>query len=234
MQRFRLFQFIQADASGSAEFIRHNKLAARSGCGHLGFTLIEVMIALAIVAILITFAAPSMRDMLVNNRLQGVSSDLLADLSLARGTAAAKGQRVTICQSSNGATSNPTCGAVSTWQDGWIVFVDVDGDGVFKSATSTPTAGPDIMIKVHGAMNSSVTVAPYGTTGTPPTLNTASTSIVSVRYRPSGMTTANAAIGFRVCQTGFTFRDIVISAQGRLSSSVSPAPATAQTTTSCS
>ena len=223
MQRFRLFQFIQADASGSAEFIRHNKLAARSGCGHLGFTLIEVMIALAIVSILITFAVPSMRDMLVNNRLQGASSDLVADISLARGTAAAKGQRVTICQSSDSAT----CTAGSTWQSGWIVFVDGNSNGTFESANDT-------LIKAHQATSANVTVAPYNTTGTPPALNAADTTITSVRYRPSGTTTSTAAIGFRVCQNGFFFRDVVISSLGRISSSVNTTRATSQTTTSCS
>jgi prepilin-type N-terminal cleavage/methylation domain-containing protein len=194
-----------------------------------GFTLIELMIAVAILAVLIRVAAPSMRDMVVNSRLQGVSSDLVADLSLARGTAAAKGQRVTICQSTNGTT----CTGGSTWQEGWIVFVDADSNGTYNGPESA-TPGIDTMIKVHEATNSSVTVAPYSTTGTPPALSAANTGITSVRYRPSGSTTGTVAIGFRVCQTGFVYRDIVISTLGRISSSVSGTRATAQDTTSCS
>ena len=234
MQRFQPYREINSGNMRAMDYARKTIGRVAPSRRHAGFTLMELMIAVAIVAILVGVAAPSMTDMLVNGRLQGASSDLVADLSLARGSAAAKGQRVTICQSSTGATSNPSCGGVSTWQNGWIVFVDANGNGTFEGPSSTPTAGTDVMIKVHEAMNSNVTVAPYDTTGTPPTLNAASASIVSVRYRPSGTTTASAAFGFRVCQTGFTFRDIVISAQGRLSSSVSTLRATAQTSTSCS
>ena len=231
MQRFQWFQVIKTDKSDSVGLARHK--AARRDCQR-GFTLIELMIALAILAILIRVAAPSMRDMLVNSRLQGASSDLVADLSLARGTAAAKGQRVTICQYS--IVTSPSeikCTAGSTWQDGWIVFVDADSNGTYNGPESS-TPGSDVMIKVHQATNSNVTVAPYNTTGTPPALNAADTTITSVRYRPSGTTTSTAAIGFRVCQNGFVFRDVVISSLGRISSSVSTTRATSQTTTSCS
>ncbi len=188
-----------------------------------GFTLIELLITVGILAILASFSAPSMRDMIINGRLQGSSSDLVADLSLARGTAAAKGQRVTICTSSDGAT----CSTSSLWHQGWIVFVDGNSNGTFEAANDT-------MIKVHEALNSSVTVAPYTATGSPLALSAADNTVLAVRYRPSGPTTNSAAIGFRVCQNGFTYRDVIVSGLGRISSSVSAVRATAQTTTSCS
>ena len=188
-----------------------------------GFTLIEVLIAVAILGILMGIASPSMRDMITNSRLQGASSDLIADLSLARGTAAAKGQRVTMCTSSDGAT----CSTSSLWHQGWIVFVDGNSNGTFEAANDT-------MIKVREALNSVVTVAPYTATGSPLALNAADNTVLAVRYRPSGPTTNSAAVGFRVCQNGFVYRDVIVSGLGRISSSVSSARATAQTTTSCS
>ena len=223
MQRFQSYREINTGNMRAMDCAQRNiRRVAPSRC-HAGFTLIELMIAMAILAILIRVAAPSMRDMIVNSRLQGASSDLVADLSLARGSAAAKGQRVTICQSTDSATYT----GGSTWQDGWIVFVDGNSNGTFESASDT-------LIKAHEATNSNVTVAPYSTTGTPPALSAANTAITSVRYRPSGTTTSTSAIGFRVCQNGFVFRDVVVSSLGRISTSVSSARATAQDSTSCS
>ena len=194
---------------------------AKSRARSAGFTLIELMIAVAIMGILISIAAPSMRDMLINNRVQGVSSDLVADLSLARGTAAAKGQRVTICQS----TDSATCTGGSTWQGGWIVFVDGNSNGTFEPASDT-------LVKAREATNTNLTVAPYNASST--ALTSANTSTTSVRLRPSGTTTVSAAIGFRICQSGFVYRDVLISTLGRVSSSTSSARATSQNTTSCS
>lgn len=60
------------------------------------FTLIELMIAIAVVAVLLVLAAPSFRDFILTQRLKGVSAQLISDLQFARSEAASRGQAVSV------------------------------------------------------------------------------------------------------------------------------------------
>lgn len=77
-----------------------------------GFTLIELMVTLAIAVILASIAAPSFQGMLSSQRIQGASADLLAHLMLARSEAIKQNRSVTLV-SNNGEAA---------WQDGWRIF----------------------------------------------------------------------------------------------------------------
>jgi len=94
-----------------------------------GFTIIELMITLAIAAILVSLAAPSFKDIIQNNRMTTQYNELLASLSVARSEAIKRGEDV-IALSSNG----------NNWENGWTVFVDTDGDGA-PSAAETIRVG---------------------------------------------------------------------------------------------
>lgn len=94
-----------------------------------GFTLIELMIALAILAILLTIAVPSFRDAVLNARMTAQANDLMADLNLARSEAVKRNLNVYLCTSSNGTSCTN-----SAWRLGWMVYVDVDQDGVWDAA----------------------------------------------------------------------------------------------------
>lgn len=97
-----------------------------SAWGHAtGFTLLELMVAVAILAIGTAIAAPSYSAMLRSNRTKSVASELLAALSLARSEAARRGQPVSICKSSDGSNC---AGSNTQWDSGWIVFVNEDND----------------------------------------------------------------------------------------------------------
>ena len=88
-----------------------------------GFTLLELLITLAIVAILLTVGVPSLRSMMQGNQLVASTNELLSALHVARSEAIKSNSRVTICESSNGTS----CTTTGDWKDGWIVFIDADG-----------------------------------------------------------------------------------------------------------
>lgn len=83
-----------------------------------GATLLELLVVLAIAAILLGIAAPSLGDALRAYRLRLAAAELFGAVELARGQAIALGRKVTLA---------PTADTLD-WALGWTVFIDVDGD----------------------------------------------------------------------------------------------------------
>lgn len=101
-----------------------------------GFTLIEVMVVLGIVAILTALAVPSFTVMLVKRSVQSASQALVDDFRYTRTEALRRSKRVSIC--SLAANSTTACsGAPAAWANGWMIFTDEDGAtaGVYEAAT---------------------------------------------------------------------------------------------------
>lgn len=88
-----------------------------------GFTLIELMTTLGIGAVLVSMAVPGMQTVAMNSKQRSGVNDLISAMHLARNTAITTNARVTLCASSNGTA----CESVA-WNDGWIVFADLDSD----------------------------------------------------------------------------------------------------------
>ena len=114
-----------------------------------GFTLIELMITVAIAGILLGVAVPSMRDMMSNNRVTSYANDFVSSMYLTRSEAVKRGTRVTMCKSATGAV----CVAGGGWEVGWVIFEDDNDDGAFVAAD---------VIQVHEALATSVTLAGAG------------------------------------------------------------------------
>lgn len=98
------------------------KIARRA---HRGVTLIELLVALAIVAILGAIAAPTFRDLALNSARTATVNDFFHALFLARSEAIKRGQIVSLCPSADGQSCAKQQGA---WTQGWIVFVNKDRD----------------------------------------------------------------------------------------------------------
>ena len=81
-----------------------------------GFTLIEMMIAITLMAILMAIAVPSFKDASLSSEVRSIANDLVAHAALARSEAIKRNAIVTLCVSADGAT----CGA-GGWEQGWIV-----------------------------------------------------------------------------------------------------------------
>jgi type IV fimbrial biogenesis protein FimT len=90
-----------------------------------GFTLTEMMVVIAIVAILMTIGVPSYRYISNSYRMAGEVNGLLGDAQFARAEAIKEGEQVVLCTS----TTGTTCAGVDTWQIGWIVCVDLTNAG---------------------------------------------------------------------------------------------------------
>lgn len=105
-----------------------------------GFTLVELMIALGLTAVLASVAIPSFAGLIQSNRVTSYTNDLIASLATARSEAVKRGQRVAVCRSSDQAT----CGAGSSWADGWVVFLDVDKEDDIDDVSD--------IISVHSAL----------------------------------------------------------------------------------
>ncbi|QBI02887.1 GspH/FimT family protein [Pseudoduganella albidiflava] len=83
------------------------------------FTLVEMLAAAAVAAILLGAAVPGFRAMLERHAVRAAAADLLAALHLARSLAIGRGENVVVA---------PADPAGMAWRDGWTVFADTDGD----------------------------------------------------------------------------------------------------------
>ncbi len=94
-----------------------------------GFTLVELMITLAIATILLTVAIPSFNTTIKNNRIITDANRLVSSVGLARSEAVKQGRSATVCVSSDQAT----CTGETDWTLGWMVWVDVNGNAVLDA-----------------------------------------------------------------------------------------------------
>jgi type IV fimbrial biogenesis protein FimT len=85
---------------------------------HNGFTLTELMVTIAVIAMLAMFAVPSFNHQIRRHRVSTAVSQLKADLAYARAEAATRGSFVSICASSDGTS----CSGETSYASGWLVY----------------------------------------------------------------------------------------------------------------
>lgn len=89
-----------------------------------GFSLVEQIMVLAVIAVLTSVAAPSLAHMLSRNRVQTAQMDFISALQQARQAAVMHGHRVVFCPSTDGRR----CSGETHWESGWLLADDRDGD----------------------------------------------------------------------------------------------------------
>jgi len=90
-----------------------------------GFTLIELIVTLAVAAILVTAAVPALRTFVQNSRITTQTNDVLGDINFARSEAIRRGQNVEVCTSTNGTS----CNGAGVWTTGRLIWTDADNNG---------------------------------------------------------------------------------------------------------
>ena len=163
-----------------------------------GFTLIELMVTVGILAIVAAIAAPSFDSSIRNMRINGTADQLISAMSLARVEAVKRGAPVTLCPSSDGLTCSGT-----DWQVGYLVTEDKTG-----SATGAPSfdnsGDTDQRIKVYDPTPKDVVV-------------TLASNASFIRFDALGATANALTQTFTVRNTscaGFNVRRVVVTVAG--------------------
>jgi type IV fimbrial biogenesis protein FimT len=116
-----------------------------------GFSMIELLVVLAVAGVLLAAGSPGLRDLVRTQQLKTATNDLFAAIGLARAQALARGEIVMLLPKGAGGAD---------WRRGWTVFLDRDGD-------RQPGPG-DTVLAEHGPLAQGLAVAFSFTSPAPP------------------------------------------------------------------
>lgn len=145
-----------------------------------GFTLVELVVTLAVAAVLVTLAMPDFSETLRQWRRDSATRALTTSFLLARSEAIKSSRRIMVCPSSTGTG----CTAGTEWRNGWIVFVD---DGTTNQAFD---AGERIL-QVNSAQGGIASLISSG-------------GVTFLQFLPNGIMAAGATSGATTGATTFT------------------------------
>lgn len=129
-----------------------------------GFTLIELMITLAILGVLALWAVPNVTTFIQNARMTSMANELLADIMLARQEAQRRGAAVSICPSSDGTTCLTS--GTPDWMEGWIIIAPSNSASPIVKWTREP-AGSSGSRKLEAKGAALITFSPTGSANAP-------------------------------------------------------------------
>ncbi len=134
-----------------------------------GFTLIEMVTTMSVLAVLLAVTSPGLASLTTANALSGLQSELTSAMVLARSEAIKRGTPVGV------ASLSPVRGA--EFDNGWVVFVDADGNGRYDTG--------ETVIRQRAALSSDVRIATSGAT--------------TVTFTSRGFLATPALVDFLVC-----------------------------------
>jgi type IV fimbrial biogenesis protein FimT len=133
-------------------------MRSRAWNGQAAFTLLELLTTVVVVAIVAAIAVPSYRMIIQSGRLTTQIYDFAAALNLARSEAVKRGFAVTVCPS----TDLATCTGSTNWEQGWIVFVDVNSNQTVDTSDAR-----EVVLRASGALVSGYTLRATSATTLP-------------------------------------------------------------------
>lgn len=129
MRRMQTFAFVSMGLRLKAA--RHSR---QSGRRQSGFTMIELMVTIALMGVLATLAAPRFTQMIERWRVRQAAENMVSSLYYARSEAIKRGGGVIIYKlqrSGDAACAHAT--ANNNWGCGWAIAYDKDRSGTFNS-----------------------------------------------------------------------------------------------------
>jgi type IV fimbrial biogenesis protein FimT len=155
-----------------------------------GFTLIELMVTIAVLGILLSIGIPSYQNMVLNSRITAQANQVITALNYARSEAVKRAAPATVCATNGGAA----CAGSKGWSTGWLVFADANGNGTVD--------GGEAVLRVWPAL------------GGNNTLNTETNT--KITFTATGVATGFADILWLCDKRGTAeARSIVINSMGR-------------------
>jgi type IV fimbrial biogenesis protein FimT len=163
-----------------------------------GFTMMEMVILMAVIAILAALALPNASNYIDNNRLNAAAADMVVTMQTARSEAVGRNVAVTICAATGTGTACRPDG--HRWELGWLMFVDSDAD--------RKVDGGEEVIQYHQALNKNLTLRGSSEINKP------------ITFFPSGRTSITSTQTMILCDSrgfGEHAKGLVVSILGRAS-----------------
>lgn len=161
-------------------------------CGY-GYSLVEVLVVLAVIAILGSLAIPSMGRLLESNRITSEINRFSAALALTRSEAIKRNQHVVMCKSQNGTD----CLKTGRWDHGWLIFVDDDHDRQHDDDEAAILFSPSLE---HGIR---IDYRGFGSSN-------------YITYRPTGFTKTTGTFTFCMNNATESARALILMTTGRV------------------
>lgn len=163
---------------------------ARGSFAIRGLTLVELLMAMAVLAILFGLGVPAFGDLRARSERVAINNGLMTSLSLARTEALRSRRPTVVCPAKADASG---CRDDGAWHHGWIGFVDENEDGML-------TAGRDRVIEVREPIQGASLLS--------------GSARPKVRYAPNGLNTGSN-LSIRLCQAGKVVSAVVVNNVGR-------------------
>ena len=171
-----------------------------------GFTLVELLITIVVISILLAAAVPSFMQAIKNNRVTGQATSFVISTQMARNEAIKRGASTTMCAAN---ADMDACSGSNDWSTGWIVFSDLNRDGVINTNAGAATSGTTCL-ETEDCLLSTVDG---------PVRSTLTAGNSDIRFLPTGRT-ANGPITFTLkaddCEHSQK-RNIIMTLQGHTS-----------------